>query len=249
MPEFNSGGVRIHYELAGPDEGPPALLLHGYASDYELNWVGSRWQETLAAAGRLVVGPDLRGHGSSDKPHDPAAYEQSLLVADAVNLLEHLDLEPADCIGYSMGAHLALRILVDHPGRLRRAVLGGLRTSGGAQRAQAIAARMRGDASVTDPVAVTFHRFASARPINDLEALAACITGWQPRLQEEELRRVEAPVLLVLAESDRQEEGDTWPLLQLPDARLVVLHGRDHLNAVTSRQFKEEALAFLKEPQ
>src|SRR5215472_4204328 len=60
MPEFDSDGVRLHYVLAGPDDGEPIVLVHGYCSDYELNWVGSRWQETLAGAGHLFVGLDCR---------------------------------------------------------------------------------------------------------------------------------------------------------------------------------------------
>lgn len=245
MPEFDSAGVRIHYELAGPDDGQATLLLHGYASDYGLNWVGTRWQETLTRAGRLIVGPDLRGHGRSDKPHETRAYDQGLMSGDAARLLEHLELEPADCVGYSMGAHLALRLAIDHPEQVRRLVLGGLGRMGGFDRAKAIAARMRGDDSVDDPMAIEFQAFAATRPTNDLEALASCILGWRPRVEDAELRSLDLPVLLVVGDRDDRARGAEELAAMIPGARLVRIPGRDHMNAVPSRQFKEAALEFL----
>src|SRR6266567_1635248 len=72
--DFDSDGVRLHYDVNGPDSGTPVVAVHGFASDYRLNWVGTRWQETLTGAGYRVIGLDCRGHGLSDKPHDPASY-------------------------------------------------------------------------------------------------------------------------------------------------------------------------------
>ena len=69
MPDFDSAGVRIHYELAGPDAGDPIVLVHGFASTYALNWVLSRWEKALTDEGWLVIGLDCRGHGQSEKPH------------------------------------------------------------------------------------------------------------------------------------------------------------------------------------
>ena len=80
--EFDSDGVRLHYELHGPESGPPVVVVHGFASDYQLNWVGTRWQETLVGAGYRVIGLDCRGHGHSDKPHDPSAYSMTEMAAD-----------------------------------------------------------------------------------------------------------------------------------------------------------------------
>src|SRR5579875_3563497 len=100
MPEFTSQGLRLRYEVAGPWDGPPVVLVHGFASDFETNWVGSRWKSTLEDAGRLVIGLDCRGHGRSDKPHDVAAYARPVMAADVANLLDHLDVERADYVGY-----------------------------------------------------------------------------------------------------------------------------------------------------
>ena len=248
MPEFQSDGVRLHYVLAGPDEGRPIVLVHGYCSDYPLNWVGTRWQETLAGDGRLVLGLDCRGHGRSEKPHDPDAYARSTLAADVVRLLDHLGIPDADYLGYSMGARIGLEAAVRHPGRLRRFVLGGLGRWGGGGRSELIARRMRGDETVDDPTAEMFYRFAASRPINDLEALACCILGPQPPLTEEEFGAIRRPVAIVVGDRDPIARGAPELASQIPGARCIALAGRDHMNAVPARQFKEAALAFLREP-
>ena len=86
--DFDSDGVRLHFELHGPQRGAPIVLVHGFASDYQLNWVGTRWQETLTGAGFQVIGLDCRGHGSSDKPHESAAYALEIMAADVRRLAE-----------------------------------------------------------------------------------------------------------------------------------------------------------------
>ena len=246
MPAIDSDGVRIAYELHGPDDGPPTVLLHGFASDFNLNWSGTRWIEALTRAGRLVIGPDLRGHGRSDKPHDPAAYREDELAADVLRLLEHLAIERADLVGYSMGARVTLRLAVSCPDRVRRAVLGGIGRSGGGDQAGAIAARLRGESGPGDAVADTFYQFSAARPVNDLRALAACMEGLgaSPPV---DVAQVRVPVLLVNADRDELAPGGRDLAGRIPGARYVELSGRDHLSAVTDHRFKEAALVFLDE--
>src|SRR5260370_4294784 len=123
--EFDSDGVRLHYELHGPETGAPVLLVHGFASDYQLNWVGTRWQETLVGASYRVIGLDCRGHGQSDKPHDPAAYAIDVLAADVRRLLDELQLPSVRYLCYSIGARIWLQSALDFPDRLYRAVIGG----------------------------------------------------------------------------------------------------------------------------
>src|ERR1700693_4493521 len=118
--DFDSDGVRLHYEIHGPEDGAPIVLVHGFASDYKLNWVGTQWQETLTKAGRRVIGVDCRGHGSSDKPHDPAAYALDVMAADVRRLLDHLDIDVAGYLGYSMGSRIGVQAMLDYAGRLRR---------------------------------------------------------------------------------------------------------------------------------
>jgi pimeloyl-ACP methyl ester carboxylesterase len=242
--EFDSDGVRLHFEMHGPDHGDPIVLVHGFASHYRLNWVGTRWQETLTSAGFRVIGLDCRGHGDSDKPHDPRAYETPVMAADVRRLLDHLDLEKADYLGFSMGGRIGLQCMVDSPTRFRKAVLGGVGVQGALASAQSIARALRG-APAENPVAKSFYDFARARPHNDLEALAACIESISPPLDTKRLAAIEVPVLLVVGGNDELVSGAEDLVEMIPTARLVVVPGRDHLGTVPAREFKEAALAFL----
>ena len=244
--EFDSDGVRLHYELHGPETGVPVLLVHGFASDYQLNWVGTRWQETLVGANYRVIGLDCRGHGQSAKPHDPAAYAIDVMAADVRRLLDELSLLSVRYVGYSMGARIGLQSALDFPDRLYRAVLGGLGAFGRVEDAEAIARALRGGKPET-PSALTFQRFAAARPTNDLEALAACMEGLgrSGRVDGTRLATIWTPILLVAG--DRDDIAPDAPKLaaQIPTARLVMIPGRDHLSTVPARPFKEAALEFL----
>jgi pimeloyl-ACP methyl ester carboxylesterase len=244
--EFDSDGVRLHYELHGPEDGPPVLLVHGFASDYQLNWVGTRWQETLTGANYRVIGLDCRGHGRSAKPHDPEAYAIDVLAADVRRLLDELRIASVRYVGYSMGARIGLQSALDFPDRMHRAVLGGLGASGGIGEAGAIARALRGGKPETAS-ALTFQRFAAGRPTNDLEALAACMEGLgrSARVDRHQLAAIWTPILLVAG--DRDDIALDVPKLagEIPTARLVMIPGRDHLSTVPARPFKEAALEFL----
>lgn len=243
---FDSAGVRLHYELHGPEAGTPVALVHGFASDYQLNWVGSRWQETLVGAGRRVIGLDCRGHGRSDKPHDSGAYGLSVMAADIVRLLDHLAVETSDYIGYSMGGRIGVQLLLDSPSRLGRAVLGGIGWSGAFRNADSVARALRAR-QADDPIAQRFLDFAASRPGNDLEALAACILGPNPEPDPVRLGAVAVPLLVVVGDQDDIAEGAPKLIAAMPSARLMMLAGRNHMSAVPAREFKEAALAFLNE--
>jgi pimeloyl-ACP methyl ester carboxylesterase len=245
MPDFDSDGVRLHYALAGPDDGQPIVLVHGFASDYELNWVGSRWEETLTASGRLVVGLDCRGHGRSDKPHAPEAYARGVMAADVVRLLDHLGVAQAEYLGYSMGARVGLDLLIDHQDRVWKAALAGVGKFGAGAGAEQIARAMRGDESVELPIAKKFAAFAHAYGPNDYEALAACILGPHRKLEKDVLRRIETPVLVITGEEDDVLPMSREVAEELGNARFELIEGRNHDNAVPARAFKEKVLAFL----
>lgn len=242
---FDSDGVRLHFELHGPDDGAPVVLVHGFASDYKLNWVGTRWQETLTSAGYRVIGLDCRGHGSSDKPHDPAAYALEIMAADVRRLLEHLEIEAANYLGYSMGAKIGVQGMLDFPKRLDSVVLGGIGWGGAFGAAGQIAKALRGG-PIDSPVAKTFYEFAKARPSNDLEALAACILGPQPEPDTKALASITNPVLVVVGEQD-DIVADVDNLIEsIPTARLVRIAGRNHMSAVPAGEFKKAVLEFLE---
>src|SRR5712692_4282030 len=244
--DFDSDGISLHYEVHGPESGAPIVLVHGFASYYRLNWVGTRWQETLTGAGFRVIGLDCRGHGDSDKPHDPRAYETPVMAADVRRLLDHLGLESAHYLGFSMGARIGIQCVLDFPLRLRKAVLGGVGIKGALAQAQSIARALRGGVP-ENPNAKSFSEFARARPHNDLEALAACIGAISRPLDLGLLKSVKTPLLLVVGGNDEVVSGAEELVEMMPTAKLVIVPGRDHLGTVPAREFKEATLAFLEE--
>jgi pimeloyl-ACP methyl ester carboxylesterase len=144
-----------------------------------------------------------------------------------------------------MGARVGLEVVARHGGRCRSAVLGGLGRWSGGPKAELIARRLRGDSSVRDAQAEMFYRFAVARPINDLEALACCMLGRQPPIEDLHLATITVPVAVMNGDRDLVAPDGPEVVRQVPGARYVPIEGRDHMNAVPARQFKEAALEFL----
>src|SRR5690242_9405340 len=243
--DFDSDGVRLHYEINGPDNGTPIVAVHGFASDYRLNWVGSRWQETLTSNGFRVLGLDCRGHGHSDKPHDEAAYSVELMSGDVIRLLDDAGVDRAAYLGYSMGARIGLEVVMDHPDRITRAVLGGIGSSGAIGHSDQIAHAFRTGEPTDDRIARTFYRFASARPANDLIALAACIKGLKPERDPKRLGKIKTPILVAVGDRDDIARGAPELIEEIPTARLYTIPNRDHMSAVTARELKRAALEFL----
>ena len=98
MSEFRSfDGVTLNYDVEG--SGPPAILLHGFSATTELNWRAPGVVDALTAAGRRAVGLDARGHGLSEKCHDPTAYADDAMVRDVGALFDHLGLKAGDGLG------------------------------------------------------------------------------------------------------------------------------------------------------
>lgn len=245
MPTFDSDSVSIHYETFG--EGPPVVLVHGFASSIQGNWVVTGWVRRLADAGRRVVALDCRGHGASDKPHDPAAYAGTAMSDDVIRLMDHLEMEQADLVGYSMGGGIALDLVLRHPRRFQRAVLGGVgsvfrsaRNPGAIARALATADQE----AMANPVARAFREFAEQQG-NDLQALAACMQRPRPNIEPSQLAAISVPVLIVVGEKDDIVNGADELARAIPGARLVVVPGCDHLTTVPDHRFKDAALAFL----
>ncbi len=125
-PQFfhGSDGVRLAWREVG--EGRPVVLIHGYFSDAWTNWLRYGHAAAIAAKGYRVIMPDLRAHGDSDRPHDPAAYVPDILTRDGHALIAHLGLTEYDLGGYSLGARTASRMLATGatPGRVIFAGMG-----------------------------------------------------------------------------------------------------------------------------
>ena len=117
-------GTRLAWREVG--EGRPVVLIHGYFSDAVTNWIRYDHSAAIAAKGFRVIMPDLRAHGSSDRPHDLGAYPPDALTRDGHALVEHLGLTDYDLGGYSLGARTASRMMVTgaRPGRVVFAGMG-----------------------------------------------------------------------------------------------------------------------------
>ena len=121
---FNTGPVALAYLDEG--EGEPIVLVHGFASTKEVNWLLPGWVATLVRAGRRAIAFDNRGHGALTKLYDPALYHTTLMADDIRALLDHLGIARADVMGYSMGARNAAFLALAHADRARSVILGGL---------------------------------------------------------------------------------------------------------------------------
>src|ERR1700721_2913471 len=124
MPSFLNGDIEIAYLDEG--EGDPVFLLHGFASSKNGNWVYPAWVSELRKNGRRVVALDNRGHGDSAKLYDAESYHIPIMAADVTALMDHLNIERAAIMGYSLGAGRAAWRALSQPQRLRSAVFGGI---------------------------------------------------------------------------------------------------------------------------
>lgn len=120
-------GVELAWTEMG--EGRPVVLIHGYFSNAFVNWIRYGHAEKIAVSGFRVIMPDLRAHGQSAKPHDPAAYPRDVLMRDGFALIEHLGLTDYDLGGYSLGARTTVRMLANGA-KPRRVVLSGMGLDG-----------------------------------------------------------------------------------------------------------------------
>lgn len=248
MQRFRSEDVEIAYDVAG--EGTPVLLIHGFASTARVNWHDTGWVKTLVGAGYMAIAFDNRGHGESGKFYVPEAYGVSAMAEDARRLLDHLAIDAAHVMGYSMGARIAAVLAIAHPERIRGLVLAGLAAkmieglAGAEEIARALEAPSRDDVTGTEPRA--FRLFAEQTG-SDLKALAACMRASRRPLSEDDLATIAAPALVVAGELDATA-GPVEPLVRvIPNARGLTLPRRNHMNAVGDRHYKQAVIEFLAE--
>jgi pimeloyl-ACP methyl ester carboxylesterase len=246
MPSFHNGAVEIAFSDDG--EGAPILLVHGFASTKNVNWVYPGWVSELKKNGRRVVAIDLRGHGDSGKLYQPAQYSVEILAGDVIALMDHLKIERADIMGYSLGSRITAVLARSQPRRLRSAILGGIGIGliegggPGENVAEALEAPSLDD--VTDPVGRTFRAFAD-QTRSDRRALAACLRGSRRLMTEQEAAEIAVPVLIAVGTAD-EIAGSAEALGKIiPGSQVLDIPNRDHMRAVGDRVYKAGVLEFL----
>jgi pimeloyl-ACP methyl ester carboxylesterase len=246
MATFKYGEVEIAYLDEG--DGEPIVLVHGFASNKEANWVAPGWVTALTRAGRRAIALDNRGHGASSKLYDPGDYHSAKMAEDVRALLDYLDIERADVMGYSMGARITAYLALNHPARVRSAILGGLgvKLVEGVGLPESIADALEAPslADVTDPTGRLFRAFAEQTK-SDIKALAACMRGSRQTLSREQVATIHAPVLIAVGSKD-PIAGSAEALAKLvPGARALPIPERDHMTAVGDKAYKTGVLEFL----
>ena len=236
-------GAQLAYREMGA--GRPLVLIHGYFSTAMINWVKYGHAARLAADGRRVIMPDLRGHGDSAKPHDPAAYPADVLVDDGLALIEYLDLGDYDLGGYSLGGRTVLRMLV-RGAAPRRAIVAGMGLEG------ILDAGGRGQffrhvlgnlgsfkAGSKEWMAESFMKSIGGDPVALLRILDTSVDT--PRA---DLASIAMPVL-TLAGAEDDDNGSARALAEaLPQGRYVEIPG-NHMSAVTKPDLGAAIATFL----
>jgi pimeloyl-ACP methyl ester carboxylesterase len=246
MPSFHNGAVEIAYLDEG--EGDPILLVHGFASTKNVNWVYPTWVSELKRNGRRVVAFDNRGHGESAKLYDSAAYEIATMASDIAALMDHLNIERADIMGYSLGSRMTAVLALSQPQRLRSAILGGIGIGlieGGGPGENVVSA-LEADSldEVTDPVGRTFRAFAD-QTRSDRRALAACLRGSRRLMSRQEAEQIAVPVLIAVGTADAIAGSADALGKIIPGAEVLNIPNRDHMRAVGDKVYKSGVLDFL----
>ncbi|SFL92582.1 Pimeloyl-ACP methyl ester carboxylesterase [Bradyrhizobium sp. NFR13] len=246
MPSFHNGAVEIAYLDEG--EGDPIVLVHGFASSKNVNWVYPTWVSELKKHNRRVIALDNRGHGDSSKLYDSEQYSIGAMAADVRALLAHLGIARTDMMGYSMGARITAYIAYSHPELIRSAIFGGLGIGlikgGGPGENVALALEADSLDDVTDPVGRTFRAFAD-QTRSDRRALAACLRGSRRLMTNEEAAGIKVPLLIAVGTTD-EISGSAQELQKvIAGSEVLDIPNRDHMRAVGDRVYKEGVLDFL----
>ena len=241
-----SDGVKIHYLTAG--QGTPVVLVHGYTGSAQGNWFSNGVAEALAAKHR-VVAIDCRGHGQSDKPHDPKMYGPRM-AKDVIEMMDHLKIEKAHVHGYSMGGMIVTMLLATAPERFITAAYGG---SGVPEVEDDWRAKVPADKPGPDPNEAEASGRLRAAANRDEEALKAVRAyPWKPGERARiDLAKIKIPVLAINGEFDRPSEKTQRMKRELANFRSVVLVGKSHLTAITAgyipREYVEALVGFIEE--
>jgi pimeloyl-ACP methyl ester carboxylesterase len=249
MPFFEHQGFNLRYETWRDNSAKtPVLLIHGFASNLDVNWVGPLWVKTLTDAGRPVIAFDHRGHGKSSSSQNPDDYTPQKMAGDAFALLDHLGVNLAHLMGYSMGARVSAFAAMMQPGRITSLCFGGLGMAlieGAGFWGPVHDALITDDVtSIIDPRALMFRKFADQTK-SDRLALGACIEGSRINVTKGQVASIAAPTLIAVGTKDDLAGSAGDLAAHMHNARAFEIEDRDHMLAVGDRTFKARYLAFL----
>lgn len=221
--EFTSDGLKIHYVVEG--QGEPVILVHGLYSSAKLNWEMPGTMTELAKHYQ-VIAFDNRGHGQSGKPEADDQYGVQM-VEDVVRLMNHLHIQKAHVVGYSLGGMITLKLLTMHPERVSSAVLGGM-----------------GWLKADSPLQ---HFWEEVKGRRNTKVPAACVRGIAKlAVTEAEIKAVRVPVSIIVGERDPCRRLYVEPLLRVrPDWPEHVIQNAGHINCVAKPDFKTQLEAAL----
>ena len=238
----SDGILLVWYELG---EGRPVILLHGLFSNAETNWLKFGHAAEIASRGLRVIMPDLRAHGKSGAPHDPAFYPPDILVRDGLELIAHLGVADYDLGGYSLGGRTAARMVIAGatPRRLMVAGMGlrGMLNTGrrGAHFKKILIGLGTFERGTPEWLAEAFLKTTGGDP----EALLPLLDSFVDS-DREMLRSIAMPVL-VLSGADDQDNGPAEELADLlPNGEFVEVPG-NHMSAVTRPELGRALADFL----
>lgn len=225
-----SDGYRIAYEIIG--EGEPLAVIPGFSQSADA-WKQTGHVDAFVASGRKVILIDPRGHGSSDKPHDPEAYRFDVVADDVVAVLDSIGIGRADLIGYSRGGWIAMATAILHPQRVRAVIAGGAHPYAEDMSLfrQAIAGGLRDWIGLIETNAGPLP--AEARSMimaNDVDALRAAVSG-DRRDRSRALAESGVQVLLYAGSEDRRAGPTRKFAREAPNARFTELPGLNHFQA------------------
>ncbi|MFC9771283.1 MULTISPECIES: alpha/beta fold hydrolase [unclassified Pseudarthrobacter] len=238
----------------------PVLLLHGFSSSGKLNWEDTGWVSALLEAGRRVITVDLPGHGRSGAPEDRDSYSPSRIRADLLQTAFDAGVRPLqdgdpssglDLVGYSLGSRLAWEFASTQPEIVHRLVLGGPNISDPLAEFDLTAAQdyLADGTPIADGSTAQLLKMALLLPTNNIFALLTLVEAIKAEPYDPAEAVPHVPMLLVAGDQD-ERIGSLPKLAELANstggmAEQLVLPGRNHTNAVTSRAFKQAAIAFL----
>ncbi|HEV2532248.1 alpha/beta hydrolase [Phenylobacterium sp.] len=252
MASFTHDGVLLAYDDISPAGGAERtiVLLHGFTSNRNEGWRRTGWYGAFERRRVRVIALDQRGHGESAKLYDPQAYTRDKLAADALALMDHLEVGRADLFGYSMGTRTALKTAMTAPDRFSNLILGGVggkllepspSVTGNPMSEALLAADPE---TISQPMLKSFRQFADEQG-EDRKALAAFVQARNPPLDQDAMRGLPMPVLVVAGQRD-EGAGDPEDLARIfPRGHGVTVVGCDHFSAIPHALTKAAVFDFL----